>query len=152
MSLDGFIATERPSGTDEFVGAGDDELDQWIVDSSADVGTLIMGRVTYEAMAEFWPNSTEIFAAPMNAIPKVVFSKSLTGATWNESTIASGDTVEEIEKLKAQPGGQSRLSAASRSCSPWSPSTWSTSTACCSARTLLAAATPSSATCRRSED
>ena len=105
MSLDGLIATERPTDTDEFSGAGDAELDQWIVDSNLNVGTFIMGRTTYLAMAEYWPNSTELFAAPMNSIPKVVFSKSLNGVTWTNSTIASGDTVDEVQRLKAQAGG-----------------------------------------------
>src|SRR5580698_11483762 len=41
-----------------------------------------MGRVTYEEMAKFWPTSDHPIAAPMNEIPKVVFSASLQSATW----------------------------------------------------------------------
>jgi hypothetical protein len=41
----------------------------------------------------------------MNDIPKVVFSKTLQRAEWPESRIARGDLVEEIERIKAQPGG-----------------------------------------------
>ena len=44
-------------------------------------GTHIMGRVTYEVMAKFWPTSDHPIAAPMNEIPKVVFSASLQSAT-----------------------------------------------------------------------
>jgi len=75
------------------------------MDSNSGAGTLIMGSVTYLGMAQYWPNSTEIFAAPMNSISKVVLSKSLKEATWTNSTIASGDTVDEIRRLKTLPGG-----------------------------------------------
>jgi dihydrofolate reductase len=61
--------------------------------------------VTYKAMAGFWPTSTDEYAKPMNAIPKVVFSKTLTRADWPTTTIASGDLAEEVAKLKDQPGG-----------------------------------------------
>ena len=46
------------------------------------VGTHIMGRVTYEQMAEHWPNATGDYAACMNNLPKVVFSKTLPTAEW----------------------------------------------------------------------
>ncbi|HYY18258.1 MAG TPA: hypothetical protein VE864_05400 [Streptosporangiaceae bacterium] len=42
----------------------------------------------------------------MNDIPKVVFSTTLTEATWPESTIARGDLAGEIAALKNQPGGE----------------------------------------------
>ena len=103
MSLDGFIAAED-TGTDEFSNVHDAELGQWIVGSISGVDTHIMGSITYLSMAEHWPNSTEIFAPPMNSIPKVVFSKSLQQAMWTDFTIASGDIVDEIRRLKSQPG------------------------------------------------
>jgi dihydrofolate reductase len=56
-------------------------------------------------MAAVWPNSSDDYAAPMNEIPKVVFSKSLEKATWPESSIARGDLADEIEGLRRQPGG-----------------------------------------------
>ncbi len=69
-------------------------------------GTRIMGRVTYEGMAEFWPKSDNPVAGAMNDIPKVVFSRTLRSASWPGSRIASGDTAEEIARLKAEPGGE----------------------------------------------
>ena len=68
-------------------------------------GAHAMGRVTYEEMSSFWPTSTDGFAKPMNEIPKVVFSKTLTRADWATTTIASGDLAEEVARLKAEPGG-----------------------------------------------
>jgi dihydrofolate reductase len=67
-------------------------------------GLHLMGRTTYEEMAGFWPFSDDEYAAPMNDIPKVVFSKTLTKADWAQSTIASGEAAEEIGALKREPG------------------------------------------------
>ncbi|WP_164012213.1 dihydrofolate reductase family protein [Pyxidicoccus trucidator] len=51
-----------------------------------------------------WPTSTEPYAAPMNEIPKVVFSKTLKEATWTDSRVASGDLADEVARLKREPG------------------------------------------------
>jgi dihydrofolate reductase len=51
-----------------------------------------MGRQTYEDMAAVWPDSSSDYAAPMNEIPKVVFSKTLELAEWPESHIAAGSS------------------------------------------------------------
>ena len=56
-----------------------------------DVGLHLMGRNTYEEMAEFWPVSDDAYAAPMNEIPKVVFSRTLERAEWADSRIARGE-------------------------------------------------------------
>jgi dihydrofolate reductase len=70
-------------------------------------GTHIMGRATYQDMAGFWPTSSHPSAAPMNDIPKVVFSRTLQSADdWPKTRIARGDTAEEIARLKAEPGGE----------------------------------------------
>ena len=65
-----------------------------------------MGRNTYEEMAEFWPVSDHPIAAPMNEIPKVVFSQSLESPAWPTARIARGDTAAEIARLKNEPGGE----------------------------------------------
>jgi dihydrofolate reductase len=65
-----------------------------------------MGRVTYEEMAQAWPTSGSPLA-PMNEIPKVVFSRTLPSAdNWPETRIARGDTAEETARLKEEPGGE----------------------------------------------
>jgi dihydrofolate reductase len=63
-----------------------------------------MGRVTYQEMIAVWPTSSSDYAAPMNEIPKVVFSKTLETAEWPESRIASGDLAEEVAQLEREPG------------------------------------------------
>jgi dihydrofolate reductase len=103
VSVDGFVA--GPHGH-----AGQltepDELKRWKLNRIRQAGTHIMGRVTYEQMASYWPTSDDEYAAPMNEIPKVVFSKTLTEATWPESSIARGDLADEIATLRGQPGGE----------------------------------------------
>jgi dihydrofolate reductase len=69
-----------------------------------EAGAHLMGRVTYVEMAAHWPSSPDAYAAPMNEIPKVVFSNTLDRADWPDSHIARGDLVEEISNLKREPG------------------------------------------------
>jgi dihydrofolate reductase len=105
VSLDGLVA--RPGK----LGAGgwgtlpeDPALTARKLGWIRDAGLHLMGRVTYEEMAGFWPHSDDEYAAPMNAIPKVVFSRTLTKADWPQSTIARGDLAEEIGVLKREQG------------------------------------------------
>lgn len=69
-------------------------------------GVHAMGRGTYEEMAAFWPTSTDAYAGPMNEVPKVVFSSTLTRADWPTTTIAAGDLADEVARLKDEPGGE----------------------------------------------
>jgi dihydrofolate reductase len=56
-------------------------------------------------MAGFWPTSDDPYAAPMNEIPKVVFSRTLEQADWGpESRVVRGELSEEVDKLKREPG------------------------------------------------
>jgi dihydrofolate reductase len=82
----------------------DEDLRAWELDGLWQAGVHVMGAATYRDMAAHWPNSTEPFAAPMNEIPKVVFSKTLEHAGWTESRVESGDLAEEISRLKQEPG------------------------------------------------
>ena len=102
-SIDGFV--DAPTG---HAGGLPEprELELWKLDRIRQAGTHIMGRVSYQQMATVWPTATGDYAAPMNEIPKVVFSKTLTEATWPESTIASGDLADEIAALRNKPGGE----------------------------------------------
>ena len=59
-----------------------------------------MGRITYEGMAGALPTADHPFSPVMNAARKVVFSRTLTTAEWANTTIAAGDTTEEIDKLR----------------------------------------------------
>jgi dihydrofolate reductase len=87
----------------------EDESDEHFVNRLRQAATHIMGRVTYQEMAKAWPISSQPVAAPMNDIPKVVFSGTLQAADRPKTRIASGDTAEEIARLKAEPGGTQRV-------------------------------------------
>ena len=102
MSLDGFVASDR-----EHPGVSipeDDELKGWKLDRIRNAGAHLMGRTTYEEMASYWPTSTHAYAAPMNDIPKIVFSKSLREGSWPTTRIARGDLAAEIAAIKEEPG------------------------------------------------
>jgi len=103
VSVDGYVAGPRGHA-----GALPEpaELTRWKLERIRRAGTHIMGRVTYEEMAGYWPTSSDDYAAPMNEIPKVVFSKTLGEATWAGSSIARGDLADEIAALRRQPGGE----------------------------------------------
>ncbi len=104
MSLDGFVGSDREHpGMAIPEGA---ELKQWKLDRVSEAGAHLMGRATYLEMASYWPQSEDPYAAPMNGIPKVVFSKTLTDAeaSWSETRVARGDLAAEIAAIKAEPG------------------------------------------------
>jgi dihydrofolate reductase len=102
-SLDGMV--RGPKGELDWVFADlDDEYGKWAAKKLREAGAHLMGSVTYRDMAAHWPTSTEPYAAPMNDIPKVVFSKKLKKAEWPETVIATGDFAQEILKLKRDEG------------------------------------------------
>jgi dihydrofolate reductase len=74
ISLDGFVAGTK-SDIDWIFRSMDRGATDWTMESLWTTGLHIMGSRTFHDMASFWPSSTEVFAAPMNEIPKAVFSK-----------------------------------------------------------------------------
>jgi dihydrofolate reductase len=104
MSLDGFVAPAK-GAPDHRSLPEDPALKQVKLDWLRQAGTHAMGRVTYNEMAAHWPVSTDDYAAPMNDVPKVVFSKTLASADWNDSRVARGDIGEEISAMRLEPGG-----------------------------------------------
>jgi dihydrofolate reductase len=105
LSVDGIVAGGPQDTTEAGEPPEDEAVRRWKVQSLDEVGTHIMGRVTYEQMAGYWPyNGPAEYADAMNNTPKVVFSKTLTKADWKESRIARGDLGEEIARLRSEPG------------------------------------------------
>jgi len=87
----------------------DDEFIQNAVDLLNSADTLLFGRVTYQMMAAYWPTAEVIAADPviaerMNNLPKIVFSTTLKTVDWQNSRLVNGNSMEEIRKLKQQPG------------------------------------------------
>jgi dihydrofolate reductase len=104
VTLDGYVHGAK--GYEDWgLPPEDDDVVAWKVASLREAGTHIMGRVTYQAMAAVWPKEEGVYADVMNEIPKVVFSTTLTRADWADSSIASGDLAEDINRLKREPRG-----------------------------------------------
>jgi dihydrofolate reductase len=67
---------------------------------------MLLGRKTYEDFAAYWPTAPEddFFSGVMNNRTKYVVSTTLTQAAWKNSHLIKGNLVEELNKLKQQPG------------------------------------------------
>jgi dihydrofolate reductase len=93
ITLDGFVA--GPNGEMDWVfKTGSEDGKAWTVDRIRQAGAHLMGRKTFTDMAAYWPNSSEAFAAPMNEIPKIVFSKKgFDPSQQGESTGALKDAI-----------------------------------------------------------
>ena len=84
-----------------------DEQGKFKFDELAASDALLLGRVTYQGFAAAWPHMTEqagAYADMMNGYPKFVVSTTLEELEWNNSRLIKGDIVEEVRKLKQQPG------------------------------------------------
>jgi dihydrofolate reductase len=73
ISIDGFVG--GPDGGSKWVFDSDQEATAWTVETVWNASLHIMGSRTFHDMAAYWPTSAEVFAPPMNQIPKAVFSR-----------------------------------------------------------------------------
>ncbi len=108
ISLDGYIV--GPDGKFDW-GAPDEEVFRFATDEVRGVGVHLLGRRLYETML-YWENAEQDpslddleleFAAIWKALPRVVFSTTLSAVQGN-ARLASGGLAEEIERLRAEPG------------------------------------------------
>jgi len=67
---------------------------------------LLFGRVTYLGMAAYWTSASGEVAKLMNRLPKVVFSRSLGRADWNNTELVSGEAGDAVARLKSSGDGQ----------------------------------------------
>src|ERR671921_1575892 len=106
VSLDGVVESPEKWHLQYF----NDQMGEAIGAAMTASDTMLLGRVTYEEFAAFWPSqeaSDEDRETTdyMNNTPKFVVSKTLEEPLeWNNSTLIKGDVAEEISKLKQQPG------------------------------------------------
>ena len=87
----------------------DEEFNDFSVEQLDEVDTLLFGRVTYEGMAAYWPTPAAEeddprIAARMNAISKIVVSRTVDKADWANTRLIKDDVPEELTRLKEQPG------------------------------------------------
>ena len=101
ISMDGFCADGDPSGPQKWLfDTADDESNAWELSFIRDAGYHAMGHDTYRVMASFWPVSTEVFAAPMNSIPKIIFTRK--GLDVNDAAI----TPRAVDEARKRPEGK----------------------------------------------
>lgn len=108
-SVDGFATGRDPDDMDWAISYQGPETNQHTLDALRDIDLMVMGRVTYEIFATYWPTASPEeegdFTDLMNTTPKVVFSKTLTEPlAWKNTRLNRGDLAVEIPKLKQQPG------------------------------------------------
>src|ERR1041385_3274587 len=82
------------------------EENEYAAESLESESTLLFGRVTYEMMASYWPTpiaikNDPIVAEEMNNAEKIVFSRTLKNAEWNNTSIMKDNIVEAIKKMKS---------------------------------------------------
>jgi dihydrofolate reductase len=104
VSLDGYFTDQK--GDMSWAHKQDPEWTAFTSENASGRGSaLLFGRVTYEMMASYWPTAEARKALPavaegMNALPKIVFSRTLDKTTWNNTRLIKGDLVTEVRKLK----------------------------------------------------
>ncbi len=106
VSLDGYF-----EGPNHDIGwhAVDEEFNDFAIRQLESVDLLLFGRVTYELMASYWPTpealrDDPVVAGKMNGTPKVVFSRTLAKAGWQNTRLVTTDAAREVVRLKREPG------------------------------------------------
>lgn len=120
MSIDGFVASlddeklkddaepEKPSEENDV----DPKLEAYLISTIETSSTILLGRKMTDGFITYWEdiadnqqdNPEHELAKLLVATPKVIFSKTLKESTWDNATLATGDLIEEVNKLKAQSG------------------------------------------------
>jgi len=107
VSLDGYIADAHNDMS--WAHKDDPEWNAFAAQNASGGGVLLFGRVTYDMMAAFWPSPAALKSAPavaegMNRMQKVVFSRTMKKAAWQNTTLVKDDIAGAVRKMKAEPG------------------------------------------------
>jgi dihydrofolate reductase len=107
VTLDGYFTDKH--GDMSWAHKQDPEWNAFVSQNASSGGQLLFGRKTYEMMASYWPTpaamkNSPVVAEGINKLPKVVFSKTMDTASWNNTKLVKGDPVQEVRKMKAAPG------------------------------------------------
>lgn len=110
ISLDGYFVDAANGMSWAHSGMQDPEWNAFVAENATGDGTLVFGRVTYDLMVSYWPSSMAKqndahIADRMNSMPKVVFSRTMDKASWNNTKLVKGDLAAEMRKLKQEAGG-----------------------------------------------
>jgi dihydrofolate reductase len=115
VSLDGVIQAPGHPGEDSeggfdhggWTGPFMDDHRRYLSEQFQAAGAVVLGRVTYQIFAAYWPTVTDEddeIARALNSLPKYVASTTLDEAQWDGTTVIKSDVAEEVARLKEQPG------------------------------------------------
>ena len=109
VSLDGYFVDQNGDMSWAHNANKDDEWDAFVAGNAKSGGELVFGRITYDLMSSYWPTSMAmqndpVVAERMNNLPKVVFSRTLDQATWNNTKLIKDDLAGEVRKMKNETG------------------------------------------------
>jgi dihydrofolate reductase len=108
VTIDGYFTDQNNDMSWAHV-QDDPEWNAFAAENAKSGGELLFGRITYEMMASYWPTPAAAVNAPevadgMNKLPKIVFSRTMDKATWENTRVMKGDLAEEVAKLKEETG------------------------------------------------
>ncbi|HEY9562063.1 MAG TPA: dihydrofolate reductase family protein [Anseongella sp.] len=101
MTLDGYFEGEKNWDLWFHETVWGEELKTLSLEQLHTADFLVFGRITYEGMAAHWQSATGEIAELMNEIPKIVCSRTLNQASWNNSTLIKENVSGEIANMKA---------------------------------------------------
>jgi len=113
VSLDGVI--QDPAGVEGFrlggwvgrIGSQDrQEAAKVALDEALGAEAFLLGRRSYEFLAERWPSRSGPLAERLNSMPKYVVSSTLEAPAWNNTTVLKGDVIDDVSKLKQEIDGE----------------------------------------------
>jgi dihydrofolate reductase len=101
ITLDGYFEGEKNWELDFHETVWGPELEALSLEQLHGAAYLVFGRVTYEGMAAYWKSAEGEIAGLMNSVPKIVCSRTLQSADWQNSKLIKENVVNEIAALKA---------------------------------------------------
>jgi dihydrofolate reductase len=107
ISLDGYFTDKN--GDMSWAHKRDPEWKAFAGENASGSAVLVFGRITYDLMASYWPTPRALANDPMvakgmNDMPKIVFSRTMANASWNNTRLIKGDIVDAMQKLKEENG------------------------------------------------
>ena len=109
VTLDGYFSGPNTDITWAHKDRQDPEWNSFVIDNAGIGATLLFGRITYQLMASYWPTNfakqrDPIVSERMNSVPKIVFSRTLSEATWMNTRLVKDDMVAAVRQMKQESG------------------------------------------------
>jgi len=104
VTVDGYFEGEKAWDLDFHQYAWGKDLEDFIDAQLATVDILVYGENTYKGMFDYWSKAEGKTAEKLNAVPKIVCSRTMERADWNNTTVVK-DGVAEISELKKEGDG-----------------------------------------------